>query len=413
MLNRYLGNFKNFPKEIWILALITLVNRIGAVVVPFLSKYFKDELNLSYSQIGWVMVCFGIGSLFGTFFSGKLSDIFGAYKIMVFSLFSSGVILISLQFVKTFELLCFSIFLLTAVADMYRPAMMVSLNDYVSSESRVRALSLLRMATNVGLVVGPVLGGLLIINSEYNTLFIVDGLTSIISVCLFVFFVKEKKLLYKLEMSAVGQDKFAPLKDFPFVMNWIIALITGYLYFQVFSIVPIYHKEAYHLTEFDSGMFLGFSGVVFILFELALVNFVQKNKITDLVAIMIGLLLIGSSYLLLFLVHQPWVFWIFMFLMSFGNMLTFAFASSFVMNRSHKNLEGVFMSTFQMSYGFAHVFSSKTGLTIVQNFDYNTNWMFNYSLAFGTAFCTYLIFLVVKKEQKKVKEDILVSFFKK
>ncbi|MCC9070775.1 MFS transporter [Flavobacterium sp. F-65] len=413
MLNRYLGNFKNFPKEIWILALITLVNRIGAVVVPFLSKYFKDELNLSYSQIGWIMVCFGIGSLFGTFFSGKLSDIFGSYKVMVFSLFGSGVVLLSLQFVKTFELLCLSIFFLTAIADMYRPAMMVSLNDYVSSESRVRALSLLRMATNVGLVVGPVLGGLLIINSEYNTLFIVDGLTSIISVCFFVFFVKEKKLLYKLEMNAVGQDRFAPLKDFPFVMNWIIALITGYLYFQVFSIVPIYHKEAYQLTEFDSGMFLGFSGIVFILFELAVVNFVQKNKITDMVAIMIGLILIGTSYLLLFLVHQPWIFWVFMLLMSFGNMLTFAFASGFVMNRSHKNLEGLFMSTFQMSYGFAHVFSSKTGLTIVQNYDYNTNWVFNYTLAFVTAFCTYLIFLVVKKEQKKVKEDILVSFFKK
>lgn len=413
MLNRYLGNFKNFPKEIWILALITLVNRVGAVVVPFLSKYFKEELNLSYSQIGWIMVCFGVGSLVGTFLSGKLSDVFGAYKVMAFSLFASGVVLLSLQFAITFELLCISVFLLTAVADMYRPAMMVSINDYVTSESRVRALSLLRMATNVGLIVGPVLGGILIMNSEYNNLFIVDGLTSIISVVFFLIFVREKKLLYKLELNDVIKDKFAPFKDVPFVMNWIIALITGYLYFQVFSIVPIYHKEAYNLTEFDTGMFLGFSGVVFILFELAVVNFVQKNKITDLVAIMLGLLLIGASYLLLYLVHQPWVFWVFMFLMSFGNMLTFAFASSFVMNRSHKNLEGLFMSTFQMSYGFAHVFSSKTGLTIVQNYDYNTNWTFNYILAFVTAFCTYIIFIVVRKEQKKVKQDIMISFFKK
>jgi hypothetical protein len=38
--------------------------------------------------------------------------------------------------------------------------------------------------------------------------------------------------------------------------------------------------------------------------------------------------------------------------------------------------------------------------------------MFNYILAFATAFITYLIYLVVKKEQKKVKEDIVVSFFK-
>ena len=177
--------------------------------------------------------------------------------------------------------------------------------------------------------------------------------------------------------------------------------------------MPLYHKEAYNLTEFDSGMFLGFSGVIFILFELALVNFVQKNKMTDMIAIMIGLLLIGTAYLLLFLVQQPWIFWIFMLLMSFGNMLTFAFASGFVMNRSHRNLEGIFMSTFQMSYGFAHVFSSKTGLTIIQNYNYNTNWTFNYVLAFSTAFITYLIYLVVKREQRKAREQIFASFFKK
>lgn len=412
MLNRYFENFKNFPKEIWILALITLVNRIGAIVVPFLSKYFKEELHLSYSQIGWIMVCFGIGSLFGTFFSGKFSDIFGPYKVMVFSLFGGGSVILLLQFVKTFELLCFSIFLLTAISDMYRPAMMVSINDYVDNKLRLKALSLLRMAANVGLVVGPVLGGLLIVSSEYQTLFIVNGFTCIFSVIIFVIFVREKKMLYKLEVNTVNQDKLAPVKDFPFVMNWIIALVTGYLYFQVFSIVPIYHKEAYQLTEFDSGMFLGFSGIIFVLFEMIVVNFVQKNKITDLVAIAFGLLLIGSSYLLLVLIDHSWVFWIFMVLMSFGNMLTFAFATGFVMKRSHKNLEGLFMSAFQMSYGFAHVLSSKTGLTIIQNYGYNTNWTFNFILAFVTAFFTYIILIVVKEEQKKVKEDIVVSFFK-
>lgn len=413
MLNRYLGNFKNFPKEIWILALITLVNRVGAVVVPFLSKYLKEELGLSYSQIGWIMVCFGIGSLVGTFLSGKLSDLFSPYKVMVFSLFSSGLIFIALQYVKTFELLCFSIFLLMAIADMYRPAMMLSLNEYVNRESRLRSLSLLRMATNLGFVIGPVLGGILIINSSYNTLFIIDGLTCIIAIVIFVIFVKEKKMLFKLKVNIANRDRFAPFKDIPFVINWIIALITGYLFFQVFSIVPIYHKEAYHLTEFDSGMFLSFSGIIFVLFEMTIVNFVQKNKIADLVAIMTGLTLIGIAYLLLYLVHEPWVFWFFMPLMTFGNVLTFAFATGFVMNRSHKNLEGLFMSTFQMSYGFAHILSSKTGLNIIQNYGYNTNWMFNFLLAFFAFFFTYIVLLILQKESKKTNKDILFSLFNK
>lgn len=409
MLNRYLLNFKNFPKEIWILAVVTLINRIGAVAVPFLSKYIKDELSLNYSQIGWVMVCFGVGSLVGTFLSGKLSDILGAYKVMVFSLFGSGVIFISLQFVKTFELLCFSVFLLTTIADMYRPAMMLSLNNYVSQEMRLKALSLLRAATNLGFVFGPLLGGFLIIYSGYNALLIVDGITCIVAILIFVIFVREKKLLFKLEVSNnIYQDKMAPFKDFPFILNWIVALITGYLFFQIFSIMPIYQEKAYSLTEFDSGMFLSFSGIILALFEISVVNFVQRSKILNLFAIIIGLVLMGFSYVLLSLVHHPWVFWIFMLLMSFGNMLTFTFASGFVMDRSHRNLEGYFMSIFQMSYGFAHVLSAKTGLTIIDRYDYDTNWKFNYVLAFVAAISTYIIFRMIQKE----KENVLITLSK-
>lgn len=409
MLNRYLMNFKNFPREIWILALVSLVNRIGAVAVPFLSKYLKDEANLTYSQVGWVMVCFGVGSLFGTFLSGKLSDIFGSYKVMVFSLFTSGLIFISLQYVKTFELLCVSVFALTSIADMYRPAMMLSLNNYVSKEMRLKALSLLRAATNLGFVVGPVLGGFLIVNFGYSALLVVDGATCIIAILIFVLFVREKKLLYKMNFNTANLDKLAPFKDIPFVINWIVALITGYLFFQVFSIMPIYHSEVYKLTEFDSGLFLSFSGIILALFEISVVNFVQRNKIVDLFAIIFGLLLIGFSYVLLFLVHEPWVFWIFMVFISFGNMLTFSFASGFVMNRSHKNLEGYFMSIFQMSYGFAHVFSSKTGLTIIQKYSYDTNWLFNGILAFVAAITTYFVLKLIRKEKEKV--DDLITLF--
>lgn len=408
----FFKNFANFNREIKIIALITLINRMGTVVVPFLSKYLKEDLNLSYTNIGWIMVCFGLGSLVGTFLSGKLSDYFGPYKVMVFSLFFSGILFILLRFVASFSMLCLLVFLLTTIADMYRPAMMLTVTNYVQKEMRLQSLSLIRAANNLGLVVGPLLGAVVILNKGYGALFFIDGITCIVAISFFVLLVKEKKLLYKLHLVHQEQDKFAPLKDTPFVFNWIIAMITGYLFFQVFSILPIYHKAAYQLSELDSGMFLGFSGLLFILFEISVVNFVQKNKIADVIAIMIGLLLISASYALLFLIHQPWVFWIFMVLITFGNMLTFTFASGFVMKRSHKNHEGLFMSTFQMSYGFAHVFSSKTGLTIIQKFDFDANWTFNFVLALGAALFAYYMFLKVQKEDKKIKEKIAMTLFK-
>jgi hypothetical protein len=45
--SRYINNYRGFTREIWILTLI--INRAGTMVLPFLSKYLKEDLNLSYA----------------------------------------------------------------------------------------------------------------------------------------------------------------------------------------------------------------------------------------------------------------------------------------------------------------------------------------------------------------------------
>ena len=95
--SRYINNYRGFTREVWILTLITFINRAGTMVLPFLSKYLKEDLNFSYEQVGWIMVCFGFGSMLGSWLGGKLSDKIGFYKIMVFSLFTSGLLLFAVQ----------------------------------------------------------------------------------------------------------------------------------------------------------------------------------------------------------------------------------------------------------------------------------------------------------------------------
>ncbi|OWP85049.1 MFS transporter [Flavobacterium davisii] len=401
----------HFNLEIKIIALITLINRMGAVVVPFLSKYLNETLGFTYSQIGWIMVCFGIGSLVGTFTSGRLSDIVGSYKVMIFSLFTSGLIFFLLKYVKTFENICITVFLLTTIADMYRPAMMLTVNSYVSKDIKLQSLSLIRSASNLGLVFGPVIGGLIISYWNYNVLFWVDGITCLLAISIFFLLVKERKVPFDLNLAKTNLDRLAPIKDIPFVLNWIIAMITGYLFFQIFTILPLFQKNSFHLKDVTTGMLFGFSGVVFILFEVRLINKIQIKKINETLAIAIGLALFSLGYFFLYSIHNSWVLWIFMALMTFGNMLTFSYASGLVLKRSHKNHEGIFMSVFQMSYGFAHVLSSKTGLSIVQYLSYEANWLINSIIAIIGIGLTYLLYLTLKKEQVSLKEKIAKQLF--
>ncbi|EMY3484186.1 MFS transporter, partial [Flavobacterium psychrophilum] len=220
MFKNYISNFKGFPREIWVLTILTFINRAGTMVIPFLSKYMKDDLNFTYSQIGWIMVFFGIGSIIGTWLSGKVMSYVGFYKTMIISLFASGILFFVLEQIKTFEMLCIGILLLTSVADMFRPAMLLSLNSFTRKENRTRALSLVRSAVNLGFLFGPALGGFLIMKMGYKCLFYVDGATCMLAVLIFVLYIREKKLPFKLNENIVavsGGNKFAILRDKPFV----------------------------------------------------------------------------------------------------------------------------------------------------------------------------------------------------
>ena len=162
-LTRYINNFRGFSREIWILTLITFINRAGTMVLPFLSKYLKEDLHFSYEQVGTVMMCFGLGSMLGSWLGGKLSDKIGFYKVMVFSLFSSGLLFFFIQHITTFHGLCIAMFCIMVIADMFRPAMFVSIATYAKPENRTRALTLVRLAVNLGFAAGPAMGGLIII----------------------------------------------------------------------------------------------------------------------------------------------------------------------------------------------------------------------------------------------------------
>lgn len=412
MLKNYINNFKGFPREIWVLTIITFINRAGTMVVPFLSKYMKDDLHFSYSQIGWIMVCFGLGSIVGTWVSGKLIDKIGFYKIMVFSLFSSGIIFIALQQLKSFESLCIGIFILTSVADMFRPAMLVSLNSFTKKENRTRALTLVRAAVNLGFLFGPALGGLLIMNMGYEYLFYADGATCILAVLVFVVFVKEKKLPFKIKnkITSLGSKNIA-FKDKSFVLHLFISMISGVLFFQIFTTLPLYHKEQFYLPEFYSGLLLGVNGLIMLFFELPIVNYVEKINANRLKVISIGVLLMAISFALLYFVKVQEILVIMMIFMTFGAMLTFPFANSFAMSRAHTGHEGKYMAIFTMSYSFAHIFSAKTGMEIIQKYGYETNWLFMSGLGFLAFIMIFWLNSVVKKEKNSTHDKIIKSLF--
>ena len=105
----YLEAFKGLSKEVWWLALVTFINRAGTMVLPFLSKYLKEDLGFSYGEVGWIMVFFGLGSFVGAWLGGKLTDKIGFYQVMIWSFLSAGVVFVLIQYVQSFWGLCINV----------------------------------------------------------------------------------------------------------------------------------------------------------------------------------------------------------------------------------------------------------------------------------------------------------------
>lgn len=373
---RYINNFKGFSREIWILTFITFINRAGTMVLPFLSKYLKEDLHFTYSEVGWIMVCFGSGSIIGSWLGGKLSDKIGFYRIMIFSLLTTGILLFFVQFITSFVGLCVGMFLLMIIADMFRPAMFVSLGAYAKPENRTRALTLIRLAINLGFAAGPALGGLIIMGIGYKGLFWVDGGTCIIAILIFWIKVKEKKKTAFRDKEHPGDVlTHSVFKDKPFWIFLFTCLVSGVLFFQVFTTIPLYHKEQFNLTEFQTGLLLTMNGLMIFFLEMPIVSYVERHKISKVKVVAAGSLLMAISLFLMLFNTWSGILIIMMVFMTFGEMFAFPFSNAVALSRAPKGHEGRYMAIYTMSFSLAHILSAKVGMEIIAFYGYQMNWL--------------------------------------
>ena len=399
--SRYINNFRGFSREIWILTIITFINRAGTMVLPFLSKYLKEDLQFSYGEVGWIMVAFGFGSMLGSWLGGKLSDKIGFYKVMVFSLFSSGIFFFVLQYITSFWGLSLGMFSIMTLADMFRPAMFVSLGAYAKPENRTRSLTLVRLAVNLGFAAGPALGGLIIMGIGYKGLFWVDGTSCIVAILIFALLVKEKKRTSHQDPHATILQARSVFRDKIFWVFLFVSFVTAMIFFQLFTALPLYHSEKFGMSEFQTGLLMTLNGLLIFALEMPIVSYFERKKVQKLKIILWGSLLMGSSFYLLLINVWAGMLVISMIFISIGEIFAFPFSNTFAMSRATRGQEGRYMALYTMSFSLAHIVSSKVGLEIIGRLGYQTNWFVMGTFGLAAAGCCIWIQKLLKLENKR------------
>lgn len=374
LVHSYQNSFKGLSVQVWWLSVITFINRAGTMVIPFMSLYLTENLKFTLGNVGWVMTAFGFGSVCGAWLGGKLSNKFGFYKIMFWSLLVSGLMFIGLQFITSFAGICIAIFFLMLVADTFRPALFVAVAAYAKPENRTRAVTLIRLAINLGFSMGPAVGGIIIYSIGYAGLFWVDGITCILAGLLFVYVLNERKSSNSIKEEEVGV-KGSPYKDKAFLVFLAALLLVGFTFMQYFSTIPLYYHDVHRLTEKEIGWLMSLNGLLIFVLEMPLVSYFEKGRFSKYRILAISTLIFALSFFILNTSVWIGVLVIGMILMSVGEMLNFPFSNSFAMNRAAKfNNQGDYMALFTMTFSIAHIFGHNSGMQLISHFGYEVTW---------------------------------------
>ena len=288
----YREAYGGLPRAAWLLALLELVNRCGTMVIFFLTLYMTRKLGFTVVQAGTVMSAYGVGSMVGTYLGGRLCDRLGAYHVQKLSLGVSAVLLVVLQWPRSPWLLAVLLLALAAFSDALHPANAAATAQICTPEVRPKGFALHRLAGNLGVSIGPVVGGSLAA-LNYKWLFWADGLTSLLACGLaFVF----------LRSAGPHGDAAAPAAA-PALPAWrngaflrLLPLVfgIGLVFAQFFSTYPLYLRLHYGMAESGVGRLIAVNTLLIVAVEMALMHALRRQAPTRVIAV--GTLLLGLGF---------------------------------------------------------------------------------------------------------------------
>jgi len=370
LFNLYKKSFSGLSHDVWALALIYLVNRCGEMVIPFMSVFLTSQLEFSKTQTGVVLLCYGLGALCGSNIGGYLTDSIGNFKVMAISLAGAGTAFICILFFKTFYALSAWLFLTAIFSSMFSPAAFSAVSLWGVPENKTRGFSLLRMAINLGVAIGPAVGGFLAYQVGYNCLFILDGVTCYLAL-LTLFLVLNHRNEKPIKFSEEHQIKETPYKDGILILFLFFNLINMLAFFQILFSVPVYFKEVVMLDEMWIGLFFTVNGLLVFLLEMPIVYKIeQKNNYFK--PMVSGAILIGLAYASLSLFNNPIVaIFFYSILLAVGEVINFPLIPSLAIRRADEQNHGKYMGIVSMMFAFSFLLAPILGLPIIERIGFH------------------------------------------
>lgn len=276
---------RRYPAQFWLMFTGFIVNRASnGLIWPFLTIYIREQSGAPLSHITALFTLQAVTGLLATGAVGPLMDRFGRKAIMVFSLVGSGVMLIAMRSAYTLEAWA----VLIAIYGIIVPAFTVGANamvaDVVPADQRTGAYALMRIAQNVGVAIGPAIGGFLVV-SAYGLTYLIAAAVNMALGALVLLVLAETlppRVPGSAQPAAGGYARL--LRDRPFIIFIGILLLVEMIITLVFVLLPVYAKENFGVPENQYGLIVTINAVMVVLFQYPMTRFTRRFRPLTVVA---------------------------------------------------------------------------------------------------------------------------------
>lgn len=187
---KVIDQYKGLRKELYVLLFGRIVTHMGGMIAPMLALILSTKLHMKASDIASFTLIVSVISIPIHLIGGKLADRFNKKNIIVVCDIVSVICFI----ICTIMPLSFKSIIIYTIASKFQtlegPSYDALTADLTSTSQRDRAYSLSYLGNNLGMILCPIIGGLLIKNYLWLA-FLINGLSIGISTVLIAIFIKD------------------------------------------------------------------------------------------------------------------------------------------------------------------------------------------------------------------------------
>jgi predicted MFS family arabinose efflux permease len=375
---------RGLPSVVWIVAATSLVNRAGMMALPFLVLYLTEHLGVSASLAGLAVSAYGVGGVITAPIAGRLCDRVGPFTIMRASLALTGVVLLVIPLAHNFALVVALTFLWAVIADAARPAMLSVLTQSVAPEQRKAAISVNRLAVNLGMSIGPAVGGFLALVS-FPLLFVVDGLTSLAAagVLAALLWLRRHELTEAHRLArhpesegprgdgAAGAST-SILRDRAAMPFLLAMFLIGLVFMQHEGAMPVFLVRDLHYRESFYGVQFALNTLLIVALEVPL-NLAMSHW-THRRAAMLGVLLFAIGFGALGVAHSVAAITVTTIIWTFGEMILFPVSTAYVADLAPTGRSGEYMGAYSSTFSLALIVGPWAGTAALDRFGPDVLW---------------------------------------